>query len=335
MKRFLSSLVPALALIVSGVAPRAHAEPVVLERLEASVNTSLILLSDVVKFRETLGLRQQLDPLFAGTRIASQGERSSDADIVQFLVDERLIQQAFHVGDAEVEQEINSILAANKISRDQLKETLRSQGFTYDEYFEMIRSSASKRNLIDRDIRTKVTIADDDVKNYFYNYYAKKSSSPMQYKLKLILVNPGNYKNPQAARETAERALRDIRGGESFEEVAKRVSDDASGSHGGDFGTFAEDQVVPVIREQVKKLKLGQVSDVFGSPQAGFFILKIADVVSGESSRYEKMKEEIRGQLAAAEYQRQIQLWLERQRQTAFIHLAGQSAVTGIPGARK
>jgi hypothetical protein len=34
------------------------------------------------------------------------------------------------------------------------------------------------------------------------------------------------------------------------------------------------------------------------------------------------MKDEIRNHLAAAEYQHQISLWLDRQRQNAFIHLA-------------
>jgi peptidyl-prolyl cis-trans isomerase SurA len=302
----------------------AQAAPVILERLEAAVNQSLILQSDLSRFRKTTSLRAQLDPLFAGTPVAEKGEAASTDEIIRFLIDEALISQAFEVTDGEVETEINSILAGNRLGRDQLKDALKSRGFRFEDYFELIRISVSKRNLIDRDIRTKVTISDDDVKNYFYNHYAKKSEIPASYKLKLIHVNPANYRSPEAARETAERALREIRGGEAFEEVAKRVSDDPSAQSNADFGTFSADQMAPLVRQQIAGLQLGQVSPVFGDAKAGYFILKIIDILSGENDRLDRMKEEIRGQIAAGEYQRQIQLWLDRQRQVAYIHLAGK-----------
>jgi peptidyl-prolyl cis-trans isomerase SurA len=276
----------------------------------------------VVKFRETVALRSQLDPLFAGTALAAKGAAADEKDIVEFLVDEKLIAQQFPLTDNEVEQEINTIQANNKIDRSQLKSALKDQGFAFEEYFDLIRSSASKHNLIDRDIRTKVTISDDDVKNYYYNHYQRNSSAPLSYHMKIIMVSPSKYKSAGAAREVAVRALHDIRGGESFEEVAKRVSDDASKQSGGDLGTMTEDQMSPEIHGQLKKLQIGQVSEVLGNAKGGFFILKLADVATAENDRYTKMKEEIRGQLTAAEYQHQIQLWIERQRQSAFIHLS-------------
>lgn len=322
-----------LATLLSVALPTAHAAPVLLDRLEASVNSSLILLSDVRKFRETEKLRQQLDPLFAGTAVASKGPAASNTEIANFLIDEKLIIQQFPVTDAEVENEINSIQSNNHIDRTQLKTALSEQGYSFDDYFELIRASASKRNLIDRDIRTKVTISDDDIKNYYYSHYAKNEAPPSAYHLQIITVSPKNYKNAAAAKEVAQRALSDIKAGESFEEVAKRASDGANASGGGDLGVVAEDQVSPTIREQVKKLKIGQVSDIFGSPQAGYNILKVVDVQTSENARIDKMKDEIRGQLTAAEYQHQIQLWLERQRQSAFIHRAGESSATGLPQA--
>ena len=311
----------------------ALADPVVIERLEASVNSSLILQSDVKKFHETAKLRAQLDPLFSGTPVAEKGENAPVTDVVNFLVDESLIAQAFPQTDTEVEQEINSIQANNHIDRAQLKKALADQGFTFEEYFDLIRISASKRNLIDREIRTKVTISDDDVKNYFFNHYAKNASTPMEYHLQIIVVSVKNYKNAAGAKDTIQRAADSLHTGESFEEVAKQVSD---GPPGGDLGTVTEDQISPVVREELKKLKIGEVSAPFGSTAGGaFYIVKIVDVKSGDTERYEKTKEEIRNQLAAQEYQHQIQLWLERQRQTAFIHRAGEPAVIGLPAANQ
>ncbi len=297
---------------------------VILDRLEASVNSSLILTSDVSKFREIVKLRSQLDPLFAGTPVAAKGSDAPTQEIVDFLIDERIISQQFPKTDGEVEQEINSIQATNHLDRAALKEALTREGFKFSDYFDLIRDSGSKRDLIDRDIRTKVSISDDDIKNYFYNHYARESSfSSRAFHLEIITISPKSYKTFAAANKVAIQALKDIKGGESFEEVAKRVSDDASSTSGGDLGVLTEDQMHPVIREHAKKLKIGEVSDVFtDSLSKRNYILKLVDVKSDDSERLNKMKEEIRNQLNAAEYQHQISLWLDRQRQTVSIHRA-------------
>ncbi len=325
-------MMPLLLLFTSSFQFEAHAGAVSLERLEASVNAQLILSSDLRKFRKTVELRAQLDPLFAGTTIASQGAKATYKDLIEFLIDERIIAQQFPVTDSEVEQEINSIQATNKLDRPQLRQALSEQGFTFDDYFELIRISAAKRNLIDREIRTKVSITDHDAKNYFYNHYVRSKAAGLTYRLRLISVNPVNYKTVAAARETAERALRDLRGGEPFEEVAKRISDDPSREQGGDLGTLSEEALSPAIREQTKKLKIGEVTPVFGSPTSAFVLVKLVDIVSADNEKFEKMKEEIRNQLAASEYQHQISLWIERQRQTAFVHRAGEKSLPAAIG---
>jgi len=310
----------------------AIAAPTVIDRLEASVNSDIILLSDIQKFRKVFKLRSQLDPLFAGTSLSGKGPTAPEQEVAEFLIDERLIAQNFPVSDSEVEQEISNIQTNNHLDRVGLKSALKEQGFAFEEYFELIRTSASKRNLIDREIRTKVTISDDDIRNYFYNHYTRQSSTPLTYHLGIIAVSLRTYKNATAARDAAARALESIKGGDTFEEVAKRVSDDASAQTDGDMGELSSDQMSPLIRDEAKKLKAGQISAVFGGQQAGaYYIIKLIDVKSADSDRLSKMKEEIRSQLASTEYQHQISLWLERQRQKAFIHHAGDPSIAGLP----
>ena len=310
-------------------ASSAFAAPIVIDRLNASVNSSIILLSDTHKFRHSVSLRSQLDPLFTGTGIASKGAEASESEITDFLVNEKVIAQAFPVTDTEAEQEINSIQASNKIDRSKLKAALEEQGFKFEDYFELIRSSAAKRNLIDRDIRTKVTISDDDVKNYFLGHYSGDAGSKA-YHVKIITVSKRSFKTPAAALAAAKSALGAVKGGETFEEVAKRVSDDPSAQSGGELGVLTDDQMSPAIRNELKKMNVGQVSDILGSVKDKLFIIKLADVSSGDNQRYEKVKDEIRNQLAASEYQHQIALWLERQRQSSFIHRAGEPSVPGL-----
>lgn len=297
---------------------------VVLERLEAQVNSQIILLSDVVQFRKSLKLRAQLDPLFSGTALASKGEAATDFEIVDFLINEKLILQEFAVSDADIEQEINSIQSNNRISRPALKAALKTQGFSFEQYFDLIRISLAKRNLIDRDIRTKVVISDEDVLNQM-NLKGKTSQIPSAYRIRMIAVYPQNYKKRSDARAVIQQAYDALRSGEGFDAVARRLSEDPSGSSGGDMGFLADDELSNDLRKVITGLKVGEYSTIQGSEKTSFFITKLEEVKTKLEDRLSQAKEETRAQLGAAEYQRQIVLWLERQKQKSFIALTGKS----------
>ncbi len=303
----------------SGPSPRT------LERIEASVNQGLVLTSDVQKFRKTWELRKQLDPLFMDSRLQALGPQADAKWIVDFLIEEKIILQQFPASDAQVEQEIQSIQANNKIDRSELKQALLQQGFQFDDYFEMIRTGVSKRNLLDTEIRSKVTITDDDIRNYFYNKFVKDSSSPKQFKASIITAQTSNYASPAAARAALEQVAKDIRQGEAFDSAAKRVSDDATASEGGSLGSLSEEDLSPLFKDTLKKLQLGQVSEVLADGKDRYLLLKLDDVSTGDNSRLQKMKEEIRGQLASQEFQNQIRLWIERSKQSTFIHRASET----------
>ncbi|MBU6375388.1 MAG: peptidylprolyl isomerase [Bdellovibrionales bacterium] len=316
----------ALVIVATGsVGSIAWAETKVVDRLEASVNSNIILQSDIRRFRETVGLRSKLDPLFAASALGEHLGTASDKEIVSALIHDRLILQAFPVSDSDVESEINAIQSNQRISRERLREELQKNGFRFNDYFELIRLSTAKRNLIDREIRARVSVSDDDVKNHFYNHYSKQSPASRSYRVKIIIFSRSNFKSAKALQETAERASTALKSGDSFEEVARRYSDDSSSESGGDLGALTEDQMSPAIRKEVKKLKVGGVSPIFGDSSSRLFILKLADVLSVDDSRLAAVKEEIRNQIAAGEYHRQIQLWLDRQEQQAFIHRAPES----------
>lgn len=87
-----------------------------LDRLEASVNSSVVLSSDVQRFRDTFSLRIELDPLFASSSLGQSGGKPTESEIIGALVQDRLILEAFPVTDAEVEQEINSIQSSSRIT---------------------------------------------------------------------------------------------------------------------------------------------------------------------------------------------------------------------------
>jgi peptidyl-prolyl cis-trans isomerase SurA len=310
--------------------PLGMAKEILLDQLEASVNSSMILTSDIRQFRKTWPLRAQWDPLFGMSPLAQQGAQAKKSDIIDFLINERLIANEYPATNGEVEQDINSIQATNHMDRATLKSALNTQGFQFEDYFELIRSTSSKRQLIDRDIRTRIAITDDDVKNEYFAKHASNAKNARLFHLKWITLTLANYKSSAAAYQFAQDALKELKTGESFEEVAKRFSDDDSGPTGGDLGIIAEDHLSQLLAP-VKELKSGSFSAILGGPQVGkYLILKLVDTSVDNVHQLEQMKESIRNQLAASEFGRQVGLWLEKERQRAFIHHAGESTVKEV-----
>jgi peptidyl-prolyl cis-trans isomerase C len=129
-------------------------------------------------------------------------------------------------------------------------------------------------------IEKGITVADEDLKKA---YDAKKNEFE-QVKARHILVafkgSPAAQpEKPELTEEQAKAKAEDLRkqltAGASFEELAKKESDDlGSGSRGGDLGAFGRGQMVPEFDKAVFDGKVGDVTPVIRT-QYGYHIIKI------------------------------------------------------------
>ncbi|MDQ3280119.1 MAG: peptidyl-prolyl cis-trans isomerase [Acidobacteriota bacterium] len=125
-----------------------------------------------------------------------------------------------------------------------------------------------------------ITISDADLRK---QYDAKKDQYE-QVKARHILIafkgsqaaQPGK---PELTEEQAKAKAEDIRkqivGGASFDELAKKESDDTgSGARGGDLGEFGRGQMVPEFEKAAFDAKPGDVTPVVRT-QFGYHIIKV------------------------------------------------------------
>lgn len=125
-----------------------------------------------------------------------------------------------------------------------------------------------------------ITITDEDLKK---QYDAKKNEYE-QVSAKHILVAFKGSPAAQAgkpelteeqAKAKAEELRKQIVGGASFEEVAKKESDDVgSGARGGELGEFGRGQMVPEFEKAAFEAKVGEVTPVVRT-QFGYHIIKV------------------------------------------------------------
>ena len=129
-------------------------------------------------------------------------------------------------------------------------------------------------------IESGITISDADVQKA----YTDGAKDYEQVKARHILIAPKGSPAAQAgkkeltddeAKAKAEDIRKQIVAGASFDELAKKESDDVgSGARGGDLGSFSHGQMVPEFEEAAFKAKVGDVTPVVKT-QFGYHIIKV------------------------------------------------------------
>jgi len=301
----------------------ASAAAELVDRVEAVVNKRPVFLTDIERFRNLLPLRAKIDPLFMGEPLAKKVKPSNE-EILEFLINEMVISDRFPVNDSDVEQEINSIQANLRIERAALRDAIGREGYKFEDYYKLMRSSLSKRQLVDREIRNKAAVSEDEVRSEYNRQFAGSRAFRGSFHLFMIRIPKQIYKTPAAAKEEAEKALEALRGGEAFEAVAKRVNDDAIRDSGGDLGFMSYSEMSPAIQREVQKLAPGKTSPLIDDKKA-FLIVRVSEIKSDQDSGYEREKDQIRARLMEGEFRHQIQLWLDRERANQYVKVNAKS----------
>jgi len=115
---------------------------------------------------------------------------------------------------------------------------------------------------------TSITPTEDEI-NKYYEDNKSDFTNPVAVIAKHILVQ---------SKEDADAALARIKGGESFDKVAKEVSTDRiSAEKGGLIGPFRKGELVPEFEKAVFNLKTREISEVIETPFGFHIITKVSE----------------------------------------------------------
>jgi len=206
-----------------------------------------------------------------------------DKQVLERLITERaLLQHAkdsgIKVDDTQVERAIQRIAEDNKLTLDGLRQALAREGVAYVRYREDVRSEIVMQRLREREVDARITVSDAEVENYLATIKAQ-SGGEAEYRLAHILVlvpEQANAEQIEAKRRRAEEALKNIRGGTDFGQVAAGFSDASDALSGGNLGWRPGARLPTVFAETVRGMKAGDVSAVLRSA-AGFHIVKLIE----------------------------------------------------------
>ena len=207
-----------------------------------------------------------------------------EKQVLDRLINERILLQyaketGVRVDDVQVERAIQRIAQDNKLSPDAFRAAVEREGIPYPKYREDVRNEITIARLRDREVDSRTTVSDAEVDNFLATA-AAQTGGEAEYRLSHILVLVPEQATPEqidAKRARAEEALKQVRGGTDFAQVAAGYSDAQDALQGGSLGWRTPARLPTVFADPVRTMKPGDTSGVLRSA-AGFHIVKLQEV---------------------------------------------------------
>ena len=253
--------------------------------------TKIVLLDRIVAVvNDQVITRRDLDDRVSGvlSRMREQGTPLPPSDVLERQVLERMIQTrvqlqyardtGLRVDDAALDSTISRIAANNKITVQEMRSAIEKDGIPFAKYRDDLRDEIITARLREREVDSRIQIADSEVDN-FLNTLQQQESRSEEFNLSHILIRVPEQASPeqlQDRRKRAEAALAQIKNGADFRQIAAGVSDAPDAVQGGLMGWREFVQLPTLFADGVKALKAGGVTPVLRSA-AGFHIIRVND----------------------------------------------------------
>jgi peptidyl-prolyl cis-trans isomerase SurA len=247
--------------------------------------------------------------------------------ILDQLIDEKLTDQELKrhnitVSTKEIDRTIERIKETASITDEELRTELASQGLTMEEYRVRTKEHLLRRKLINREVRSKIVITQEDIKAYYDShmddYAGKKKYHLRNIIMKVSLLASDTEKQTVFTR--MENVLEKLEQGEDFAKLAKIYSQSSMASEGGDLGFFQLDEISPLLRPEIEELKAGEFTSVIDT-EMGYQIFLVEEVVEKPGKSLEDATPEITDKLYTEIVDQKYQAWLENLRTRSHIKI--------------
>lgn len=242
----------------------------------------------VAVVNEDVVTRQELDEAIKMTvaRLQQQGMRIPEQQALENQVLESVItkhiqlQHAKEVGlsvaESEVDETIQRIAEDNKLSLPEFYAALENEGVSYSKFREEIRDEMIMTRLKDREVKNQVNVTEGEVDNYLQTQEAS-SDGQEEFRLAHIMVLVTENMNSSQIEQRADRAetaLKKLKEGADFAQVAAEYSDAADARNGGIIEWRPVAQLGPSFAQLLESMQLDEITPVIQSPN-GFHIFKL------------------------------------------------------------
>ncbi|MBK9701986.1 MAG: peptidylprolyl isomerase [Betaproteobacteria bacterium] len=219
----------------------------------------------------------------AAQKVAPPAPDVLEKQVLDRIITERVLLQhaketGVRVDDVQVERTIQRIAQDNKLSAEAFRQAVEREGMTYAKYRENLRNEIVIQRLRDREVDARIAVSDAEIDNLLATL-ASQAGGDTEFRVSHILVGVPERATPgqiEARKQRAEEALKRVRDGGDFAQIAAGFSDASDALQGGSLGWRTAARLPTVFVESVRTLKPGEASEVLRSA-AGFHIVKLEE----------------------------------------------------------
>jgi peptidyl-prolyl cis-trans isomerase SurA len=233
--------------------------------------------------------------------------------ITDKLLDSEVRESGIKVTDDDIDQYIEQIKAKNRLTDEDLKTALGREGQTLASYRAQVKGELEKSEIINRQVRQKVNITNEDVER-FYKLNAKSYRSEERARIRHILLPLPEGASPeqaQAAMAKGADLYKRIAAGADFAQLAREFSDGAGREDGGDIGWVKRGTLIKGLEEVAfTKLAVGKVSEPFRTSM-GIHIVKLEARDGGSALPLSAVAPKIKQELYAKALEERFAKWVK------------------------
>src|SRR5438132_294751 len=213
-------------------APLAHGVTLV-DRIVAVVNKEVITYSEL---HEAVGMAER--------QLARQGTPAPERPVLERQMLERLIldkaqlqmarESGIRVDELQLDRAVERVAQSNNLTLADFRRALESDGVSFDSWRNDVRQQMRMARLREREVENRVQVSETEIDVFLEQLKTRPEAA--EYNLAHILVRVPEGASPERirqARERAEQALAEAKGGAAFARVAASFSDAPDALQGG------------------------------------------------------------------------------------------------------
>ena len=222
------------------------------------------------------------------------------------------------VSDDELESAVKSVLAQNRMTREQFEQELAKNQMSFATY----RDEVLREQLLLLKLKKQIIVTMDVDERALHEIYEKEfSGEPELYFTASHIILQSDESKDAEVKEAITVIYKEVTSGKTtFAEAAKSYSQDGSAANGGALGTFSARDMVPEFSERLAKMKEGEVSEPFRT-RYGWHIVKLDKAEKHEPPTYSESYEMLRSIYYQRNVEKMFQTWLKRKRSESKIDI--------------
>ena len=222
------------------------------------------------------------------------------------------------VPDDELDSAVESVLAQNRMTREQFEQELAKSGMSFDTY----RNEVLREQLLLLKLKKRIIVTMDVDERALREIYEKEFSKEQElYFTASHIILQANESNDAEIKDAVAAIYKEVTEGKTtFAEAAKSYSQDGSAANGGALGTFSARDMVPEFSERLAVMKEGEVSEPFRT-RYGWHIVKLDKVEKHDPPTYNESYEMLRSIYYQRNVEKMFQTWLKKKRSESKIDI--------------